>query len=265
MYRFEYHKASSLDEAAALLEKTEDGTLLAGGMTLIPVMKQRLAMPSDVIDLKGISGLDGISKSDRGIEIGAMATHAQVAASEIVQKHIPALASLARGIGDAAIRNRGTIGGSIATSDPAADYPAAVLGLGASIITNRRQIAADDYFLALFETALEDGEIIKNLVFPIPQAANYQKFSNPASRYAIVGVFLAKTADGVRVGVTGAGPCAFCAQEIEITLDGDFSAAALGGVPIPSEGFNEDVHASAEYRAHLVGVMAARAVEAIRG
>ena len=261
MYDFNYQKAGSIDQAAAAVKKAEDGTYLAGGMTLLPTLKQRLAKPSDVIDLSGIGDLAGIKVEGDNVVIGAMTTHAAVAGSTDVAGKIPALAALAGGIGDPQVRNRGTIGGSIANNDPAADYPAACLGLGATIVTNSREIAADDFFQGLFETALEDGEIITAVSFPAAEAACYMKFENPASRYAIVGVFVAKTGGGTRVAVTGAGQDgAFRSAEMEKALDADFSADAIAGISVDQGDLNSDIHASAEYRAHLVGVMAKRAV-----
>ena len=262
MYNFAYHRPSSLADAQAALERADDGQFLAGGQTLIPTLKQRLAQPSDLIDLSGIAELRGIAVSGDTVAIGAMTRHAEVAASAEVAQAIPALAHLVSLIGDPQVRNLGTIGGSLAISDPSADYPAAVLGLGATVHTSSRELAADDYFRGLFETALEDGEIITKVVFPAPEKAAYTKFPNPASRYAIVGVMVAKTAQGVRVAVTGAGPCAFRAGEMESALDENFSAGALDGISVPADGLNSDLHASAEYRAHLVGVMARRAVTA---
>ena len=264
MYRFNYGKATSVADAAARLAQADDGMLMAGGQTLIPTLKQRLAMPSDVIDLRGVTELAGIQASADAVTIGAMTTHAAVAASGEVASAIPALAKLAGGIGDPAVRNLGTIGGSLANSDPAADYPAAVLGLGATIKTDRREIAADDFFVDLFETALEGGEIIASVAFPVPRRAAYVKFPNPASRYAIVGVFVAETGAGVRVAVTGAGPCAFRVAEMEAALDADFAPEAIAGIAVPDADLNSDIHAAADYRAHLVGVMARRAVAAAR-
>ncbi len=263
MYDFNYHRPSSVDEAVGLL--TEDAKLLAGGQSLLPTMKMRLAQPSDMVDLSGIAALSEISADGSSVSIGAMATHASVASSSAVSGAIPALADLASGIGDAQVRNMGTIGGSVANADPAADYPAAVVGLGATVHTNSRSIAADDFFTGIFETALAENEIITKVTFPVPQAAAYVKFANPASRYAIVGVFVAKTADGVRVAVTGAGGSAFRASEMEAALNGNFSASALDGITVASDDLNSDLHASAEYRAHLVSVMAKRAVQAAGG
>lgn len=259
MHRFNYLKAASVAEAANALDGAEDGVYLAGGMTLIPTLKARLAAPTDVIDLGGIDGMAGITVGD-SVEIGAMTRHADVAASAAVRGAVPALADLAGMIGDAHVRNRGTLGGSIANSDPAADYPAAVLALNAVVRTDRREIAADDFFKGLFETALTPGEIVKSVAFGIPRRAAYAKFPNPASRYAIVGVMVADFGDQVRVGVTGAGPCAFRSAVLESAFGGGMTSAALADVSIPHDGFNDDIHASAEYRGHLVAVMAGRAV-----
>jgi aerobic carbon-monoxide dehydrogenase medium subunit len=260
MYEFTYHKAASLDEAARLLGGGEDTKLVAGGMTLIPTLKQRLAKPSDLIDLGGMPGLKGITEEGDAVVIGAMTRHCEVNRSPVVKRAIPALAALAGMIGDPAVRNRGTIGGSIANNDPAADYPSAVVGLGATVRTNKREIAADSFFTGMFETALEPGEIVTAVRFPKPQAAAYQKFKNPASRYAIVGVFVARTAGGVRVAVTGAGPCVFRVPEMEAALGRSFTPDAIKDIAIKEDGLNSDIHASAEYRAHLVNVMARRAV-----
>ena len=260
MYEFDYAKANSVDEALDKLKAAEDGKILAGGMTLIPTLKQRLAMPSDLIDLGGIDDMAGISVDDSGVTIGAMTRHAVVAASEDVQKAIPALAVLAGGIGDPAVRHRGTIGGSVANADPAADYPAGVLGLNATVITNKREIAADDFFVDLFETALSKEEIIKAVHFPIPDRAGYIKFPNPASGYAIVGVMVAKFGSNVRVAVTGAGGSAFRVAEMEAALAANFSENAVASISIPDGDLNSDIHASAKYRSHLVTVMAKRAV-----
>lgn len=262
MFDFRYQKATSVVEAAEMAAAAGDnGKLMAGGMTLIPTMKQRLAQPSSVIDLAGIKELVGISVEDGALVIGAMTPHAVVAASKDVQAKIPALASLAGNIGDRQVRHRGTIGGSVANNDPAADYPAAVLALNATIITNQRNIAADDYFKGMFDTALELNEIIIGFSFPIPDRAGYMKFPNPASRYAMVGVFVAQTGDQVRVGVTGASKGGvFRARNIEEALSKDFSPNAIEGLEFKASEMNSDIHASAEYRAHLIGVMASRAV-----
>jgi len=265
MYSFDYHRPESMESAVALRTNAEDAIYLAGGQTLIPTLKQRLAAPSDVIDLAAIPGLRGIEVRAERLVIGAMTTHGEVAASADVQRLIPALARLASGIGDGQVRNRGTLGGSVANSDPAADYPAAVIGLGASIVTDRRTIAADDYFKDLFETALAAGELIRAIEFPTPKRAAYCKFANPASRYAVVGVFIAEIGGTVRVGVTGAGPCAFRATAIEEALARRLDPAAVDSVEIEYDRFNSDLYASAEYRAHLVRVMAKRAVAELLG
>ena len=260
MYNFEYRKAGSVDEAASIVGGDEDAKLLAGGMTYIPTLKMRLAAPTTVVDLNGVGGLDGIEVSGDVVTVGAMARHAAVAASAEVAAAIPALADLASHIGDPQVRNRGTIGGSIANNDPAADYPAALVGLGATVQTNKRAIAADDFFTGLFETALEQDEVVTAVSFPRAGKAAYMKFPNPASRYAIAGVFVAQAADGVRVAVTGAGPCVFRVAEMEAALAANWSAGAVADIKVSADGLNEDIHASAEYRAHLVTVMAKRAV-----
>ncbi|MEQ8967264.1 MAG: xanthine dehydrogenase family protein subunit M [Azospirillaceae bacterium] len=265
MHAFEYHKPSSVADAVAALGKSEDGKLIAGGQTLIPTLKQRLAMPSDVVDLRAIAELKGIREDGGAIVVGAMTTHAEVAESDLVKQAIPALAALAEGIGDPQVRHRGTIGGSIANNDPAADYPGAVVGLGATVHTDKRTIAADDFFTGMFETALAEDEVITAVSFPKPEAAGYAKFPNPASRYALVGVMVAKTGGGVRVAVTGAGPCVFRVPEMESALSGGFSADAVGSVKVPADGLNTDIHASADYRSHLITVMAKRAVKAAGG
>lgn len=262
MYEFNYHRPKSLAEAANLLAGNAEAKLVAGGMTLIPTLKQRLARPSDLVDLAAIAELKGIKRDGNALVIGAMTPHADVAASAEVKKAIAALAHLADLIGDPQVRNRGTLGGSISNADPAADYPAGVVGLGATVVTNNRMIAADQFFKGLFETALEAGEIVTAVSFPIPENAGYAKFPNPASRYAVVGVFVAKTGGGVRVAVTGAGPSVFRSKEMETALAKDFSPKALDGIKVAPTGLNSDIHASAEYRAHLVTVMAKRAVQA---
>jgi aerobic carbon-monoxide dehydrogenase medium subunit len=260
MYAFEYHRPHTLSGALADLAKA-DARALAGGMTLLPTMKQRLASPAALIDLKNVPELAGVTRDGDHLLIGAMSRHADVARSGVVQAGIPALAALAGGIGDPHVRNMGTIGGSIANNDPSADYPAAALALGATIVTNKRRLPAQDFFTGLFETALEAGELITQMSFPIPQNAAYMKFANPASRYALVGVFVAKTAGGVRVAVTGAGANGvFRASALEAALSANFSPAALEGVSVPASGLNSDLHADADYRAHLIGVMAKRAV-----
>ena len=263
MYDFNYQRPGSVDAAAAALKGADDGQLVAGGMTLIPTIKQRLAQPSDLVDLGGIGDLAGIREEGGGVVIGAMTTHNDVATSDVVKARIPALADLAEGIGDPQVRNRGTIGGSVANNDPAADYPAACVALGATIQTNERQIAADDFFTGLFETALGDAEIITAISFPVPEKAAYAKFPNPASRYAIVGVMAATGPAGTRVAVTGAGEDGvFRVGAMESALGSGFSADAVAGVSVDAGGLNSDIHASSEYRAHLVTVMAKRAVAA---
>jgi aerobic carbon-monoxide dehydrogenase medium subunit len=262
MYEFDYQKATSLADAAKVLAANEDAKLVAGGMTLIPTLKQRLAKPTDLIDLASIPELRGIKEEGGGVTIGAMTRHIDVHRSDIVKRVIPALSALAGMIGDPAVRNRGTIGGSISNNDPAADYPSAVVGLGATVVTTKREIPGDDFFVGIFETALEQDEIVTAVKFPKPETAAYQKFKNPASRYAIVGVFVAKTAGGVRVAVTGAGPCVFRVPEMEAALATSFSPDAIKDIAISDDGLNTDIHASAEYRAHLVNVMARRAVAA---
>ena len=263
MYSFNYSKPDTIEAAREMMRSAEDGIYLAGGQTLIPAMKQRLSAPTDVIDLSSIGELTDIDVSDGRVRLGALVKHADVAGSDAVRSAIPALADLAAGIGDAQVRNRGTIGGSVANNDPAADYPAALLGLGASVHTDQRQIPADDFFVGLFETALEEGEIITQVAFPVPDRAAYAKFPNPASRYATVGVFIG-VRDGVtRVAVTGAAPCAFRSAEIEAALNAEISARSLDGITIGADDLNNDIHASAEYRAHLVTVMAKGAVTSL--
>jgi carbon-monoxide dehydrogenase medium subunit len=264
MYNFNYHRPSSLADAAKALQGAAEGKLVAGGMTLIPTLKQRLAKPSDLIDLAKVGDLKGIKKDGNSIVIGAMTKHAEVASSDVVKGAIPGLAALAEHIGDPAVRNRGTIGGSIANNDPAADYPSAVVALGATVVTNKRKIAADDFFKGMFETALDPGEIITAVQFPIPEKAAYSKFPNPASRYAIVGVFVAKSGSGVRVAVTGAGPCVFRQKEMEAALGKSFAPDAVANIKVSPSGLNGDIHASPDYRAHLVTVMAKRAVAAAK-
>ena len=267
MYAFNYQRPKTVRQAAGLLAKAGgDGKLLAGGQTLLPTMKQRLASPAMLIDLNQVDGMGGIELKGRNLHIGAMTKHADVANSHIVKTAIPGLAALAEGIGDPAVRNRGTIGGSIANNDPAADYPAACLGLGATIVTNKRKIPADEFFTGMFDTALEDGEIITKVIFPVPQKAAYEKFLNPASRYAMVGVFVGKKGSDVRVAVTGAGANGvFRLPEFEAALKTRFNAKSLDGLSVPADGLNGDIHASPDYRAHLIGVMAKRAVNKALG
>ena len=261
MYAFTYHRASGLRQATNMLGKLEDAKLLAGGQTLLPTMKQRLASPANLIDLGAVEGMTEIALKGRSLEIGAMTRHADVANSPVVQQAIPALADLAGMIGDPAVRHRGTIGGSLANNDPNADYPAAALGLGATIFTNKRKIEADDYFKGLFETALEADEIITKVRFPVAKKAGYYKFRNQASRFALVGVFVSKRGSDIRVAVTGAGSSGvFRVASFEEALKKRFAPKSLEGLTIPATGMNSDIHGSAEYRAHLVGVMARRAV-----
>lgn len=262
MYEFEYHRPASVDEASKAIKDADEGAFLAGGMTLLPTLKLRLAQPSDLVDLASVDELKGIRKEGDRVLIGAMTTHAEVAASAIVRETIGALADLASGIGDAQVRNRGTIGGSVANNDPAADYPAGLLGLGATVHTDRRTISADDFFTGMFDTALEADEVVTQVSFPVPKRAGYLKFPNPASRYAIVGVMVAETGGGVRVAVTGAAASVFRVPEMEAALASNLSPDAIDGVQVGTAEFNEDLHASAEYRGHLVGVMAKRAVAA---
>jgi aerobic carbon-monoxide dehydrogenase medium subunit len=262
MYATTYHRPSSVEEAAALFAKGSEAKYLAGGHTLIPVMKQRLASPSDVIDLGKIGDLIGIEASADTLTVKAATTHHDVATSAAAQKAIPALAHLASMIGDPAVRYRGTIGGSIANNDPAADYPAALLALGASIKTDKRSIAADDFFKGLFATALADGEIITQVTFPIPAKAGYSKFPHPASRFALTGVFVAKTKSGdVRVAATGASQSGVMrVPAIEAALKANWSPGALDSVTISADGLMSDIHGSSDYRANLIKVMAQRAV-----
>ncbi len=261
MYAFEYQRAKSVADASSALAKT-GGKALAGGQSLVGAMKLRLANPGTVVDLSGIPDLKGVRKDGDAIVIGAMTTHAEVASSPVVKQAIPALAALAEGIGDRQVRNRGTLGGSIANNDPAADYPAAVLALGATVHTNKRKIAADDFFKGMYETALAADEIITAVSFPTPKKAAYMKFPQPASRFALVGVFVAQTSGGVRVAVTGAAAHVHRATAIENALSKNFSAEAAKAVKISADHLNSDLHGSAEYRAHLVSVMAGRAVAA---
>ena len=262
MHSFNYIRPASLADAAKALAGASDGKIVAGGQTLLPTMKQRLASPSDLIDLSDIAELKGIKMDGNNLVIGAMTTHAEVAKSSVVKGAIPALAVLAEGIGDPQVRNRGTIGGSISNSDPAADYPAALVGLGATVVTNKHRIAADVFFKGMFETALEAGEIVTAVSFPKPEKAGYAKFPQPASRFAMVGVFVSKNGGDVRVAVTGAGPKVFRQAEMEKALSANFSADAIRSAKVSASGLNSDLHGSADYRAHLVGVMARRALAA---
>jgi carbon-monoxide dehydrogenase medium subunit len=260
MYNFEIERPGTIEEAVAALA-AEEAQALGGGQTLIPTLKARLAAPAKLVSLSGIAELKGLRREGDRLVIGGGTTHAEVA-REAAEAY-PALAALAGGIGDPAVRNRGTIGGSLANNDPSACYPAAVLASGAVITTSSREIAADDFFQGMFTTALNDGEIITSVSFPIPQAANYQKFEQPASRFALVGVFVAKFADGVRVAVTGASEDGvFRWSEAEAALSGDFSADAISGLSVSPEGMIGDLHGTPEYRAHLVKVLTGRAVSA---
>lgn len=259
MYSFNYHRVNTTDEASSLFATCEAAVYLSGGMTLIPTLKQRLDYPTDVIDLSGIEALLGIDVKNGSVRVGSRTCHADVASNG----QVDGLTELAGGIGDLQVRNCGTIGGSIANNDPAADYPAAVLGLGATVHTNKRVIAADDFFIDLFETTLDLGEIITAVSFPIPRRAAYVKFPNPASRYAIVGVFVAEMQSNVRVAVTGAGSCVFRATAMEEALQQDFRPNAIAGIAVDHTAFNSDIHASQEFRGHLVTEMAKRAVAKI--
>jgi carbon-monoxide dehydrogenase medium subunit len=261
MYAFDFQRPTSLRQVASLLAKSDEAKLLAGGHSLIPVMKLRLASPKTIIDLSQVAELKGIELKGRSLVIGAMTRHKDVANSPIVQEAMPGLAAVPGAIGDPHVRNRGTIGGSIANNDPNADYPAACLGLGATIITNKRKIAADEFFVSMFETALEPDEIITKVSFPIVKKSGYEKFKHPASGFALVGVFVSKASSGVRVAVTGAGANGvFRVPTFEEALKKRFSPKSLDGLTIPAAGMNADIHASPEYRAHLVSVLARRAV-----
>jgi carbon-monoxide dehydrogenase medium subunit len=262
---FRYTRVKTLDEAERLYGESADARYLSGGMTLIPTMKLRLAAPEDVIDLNAIEGLSFIRREGNPLVIGARTRHADVAESPEVKAAIPAVAHLASHIGDPAVRHRGTLGGSIANNDPAADYPSAVLALNATVKTSRREIAGEDFFTGMFSTALEEGEIVTAVSFAIPGRAGYAKFPNPASRYAMVGVFVADFGGDIRVAVTGAGPCVFRHSAMEAALKASFTPDTARGVTLSADGLNADLHASAEYRAHLVSVMAADAVKMATG
>jgi len=265
MYSLSYVKAKSVKEAAEFLARNPEAKLLAGGMTMIPTLKARLARPTHLVDIASLPELRRIEAKGGKLVIGAGTKHHEVATSAVVKKAIPALAGLAGEIGDPQVRNRGTIGGSLANNDPAADYPAAVLGLGATVVTTKRSIAADDYFQGLFATALEEGEVIVRIEFPVPKRAAYSKFPHPASGYAMAGVFIAQTAVGVRVAVTGAGPGVFRWKEAEAALAKNFKPAAIEGVKLDASGLNSDIHADRDYRANLVRVMAKRALAKLSG
>jgi carbon-monoxide dehydrogenase medium subunit len=262
MQDFQFHRPATLAAAVDAVKQRPDAKYLGGGQSLIPVMKLGLAAPSDLVALAGVSELRGIRRDGAHLEIGAGTTHAQVAESPEVRAVLPSVADLAAHIGDPQVRNRGTLGGSLAHDDPGADYPAAVLALGAAVVTDRRTIAADDYFQGLYQTALEPDEVIRSVRFPIPEKAGYAKFHHPASRFALVGVFVAKGAQGVRVTVTGAGAGVFRVAEMEQALGARWSPDALAGIVVSAANLTGDPFASAEYRAHLIGVMARRAVVA---
>ena len=261
MHAFQYHKPSSTKDAVSLATSKSEGRYLAGGQSLVQAMKLRLTSPSDLIDLGTIKDLSGIKATGSSVEIGAMTRHAEVAGSSDVKKAIPSLAAMASLIGDRQVRHMGTIGGSLANSDPAADYPAAVLALNATITTNKRKIAADQFFKGLYETALEPGELITSVTFQAPKRGAYMKFRNPASRFALVGVYVADFGGNVRVGVTGAGASAFRQGEMEKALSSKFAPESVASIKVKPDGLNNDLHASPEYRAHLITVMAKRAVE----
>lgn len=265
MYAFQYRKAKTLKEAADWLAKDADAKPLSGGMTLLPTLKARLAQPTQLIDIVGLAELAGIENKGGVLTIGAATRYYQIATSPVVRDALPALASLVSTVADPQVRNRGTIGGSVANNDPAADCPAAVLGLNATVITNRREIAADDFFQGMFTTALEPGELVVRIAFPLPKAAAYAKFPHPASGYAMAGVFIAQTASGVRVAVTGAGPGVFRWTAAELALAKGMDAAALDKLALATDDLNEDIHGTREYRGQLVRVMAKRAVAAING
>lgn len=265
MYDFNYHRPSSIDEAVKLLAGSEDAKLLAGGHTFIPTMKQRLAQPSDLIDLNGIAELRGIKEEGDGLVIGAMTRHGEIAFSDVVKRVNPALAALAEHVGDPQVRNRGTIGGSISNNDPAADYPGAIVALKATVVTNKREISGDDFFTGMFETALAEDEIVTSIKFPKPGRAAYMKFPNPASRYAMAGALVHEQNGEVRVAVTGAGHTVFRWTEAEQALTSNFSPDAVDGLSLDDSELNSDIHGSAAYRAHLVKVMTKRAVAKILG
>lgn len=262
MQNFGFHRPKDVAGAVAALKKAPEGKVLGGGQSLLPVMKLGLAAPSDLVSVAGLAELKGIQVRGKELVVGAGATHAEVAASADVKKAIPALAELAAHIGDPQVRNRGTLGGSLAHDDPSADYPAAVLALGATVVTDRRRIAADDFFKGLYQTALAADEIITAVHFPVPEKAGYAKFPHPASRFALVGVMVARGPAGVRVAVTGGGSGVFRQAEMEKALAGKFAPEAIASIAVPMASLASDPYASAEYRAHLVGVMARRAVAA---
>jgi carbon-monoxide dehydrogenase medium subunit len=260
MYDFAYHKPTSVADAVKLLAADPEAKPISGGHTLLPALKHRLNRPSALVDLSGIAELKGIRREGDTIVIGAMARHVEVATDATIAAAIPALSRMAGTIGDTQVRNRGTMGGSLANNDPAADYPAAVLALGGTLVTNARRIAADDFFQGMFTTALDPAELLVAIRLPVPEKCGYAKMKNPASRYSMAGVFVAKGPAGVRVAVNGAGPGVFRVAAMEQALAANWSPESVAGISIPSDGLNSDIHASAEYRAHLVTVMAKRAV-----
>ena len=260
MYDFAYHKPSTVADAVAMLAADPDAKPVSGGHTLLPALKHRLNKPTALIDISGIAELKGIRREGNSLIVGALCTHNEVATSDVVMAAIPSLASMASHIGDTQVRNRGTMGGSVANNDPAADYPSAVLALGATIHTSKRKIAADDFFQGMFTTALADGEIVRRVGFKVPTGAAYAKFRHPASRYAVVGVFAARFGAVARVAVIGAGACVFRWAEAEAALGASFAPAAVKGMTLDAADLNSDIHASAEFRAHLAGVMLAQAV-----
>ncbi len=260
MYDFAYHKPSSVADAVKLLSADPDARPISGGQTLLPALKHRLNRPTSLVDLSGIAELKGIKREGDKITVGALTRHIEVQNNPDIKAAIPALAYMATVIGDIQVRNRGTMGGSVSNNDPAADYPAAVLALDATLVTDKRRIASDDFFQGMFTTALEPGELLVAIEFPVPEKSGYAKMRNPASRYVMAGVFVAKTKGGVRVVVNGAGPGVFRQTEMEQALSANWSPDAVAGIKQPSEGLNGDIHGSAEYRAHLVTVMAKRAV-----
>jgi len=259
MYDFAFHKPSTLAEAVGLLADP-DARPISGGQTILPALKHRLDRPSALVDLSGIAELRGIRREGDKLVIGAMSRHAEINRDPAVQASIPALARMAGNLGDTQVRNRGTMGGSLANNDPAADYPAAALGLGATLVTNRRRIAADEFFLGMFATALEPGELLTAIEYPIPEKAGYAKMRNPASRYVMAGVFVSRGPAGVRVVVNGAGPGVFRQAEMEAALAANWSPEAVAGIRQSPDDLNSDIHGSAEYRAHLVTIMAKRAI-----
>ncbi|MEW6344430.1 MAG: xanthine dehydrogenase family protein subunit M [Paraburkholderia sp.] len=265
MYAFDYQRAADPKAAVAALAGDGDAKFLAGGQSLLPTMRLRLAQPSRLIDVTRIAALKAIRVDAATVSIGAAVCHADVAEHAEIRRVLPGLAALAGGIGDRQVRALGTIGGSLANNDPAACYPAATLALGATIVTDRRRIASDDFFVGMYETALAPDELITAVEFPVVERSAYEKFNNPASHFALVGVFVAKHANGVRVAVTGAAASVFRATELEHALTADFTPAAARAVTVPANELNTDMHASAEYRAHLIPVLAARAVATANG